>query len=99
MFTLFTKTEKRMLDPKYSILQATCYPLCRGKRERYKNLTFVCIYSTSILLAQAEDPFELFKIRPVGDVENSIHKHFRKIQQAHIKKDMKENTDRKHKTK
>lgn len=30
------------------------------------NFTFVCIYRASILSAPEEDPFELFKIRPVG---------------------------------
>lgn len=42
---------------------------------------------------------ELFKIKPVGDVENSIHQHFRKLQLDRIqikknahKKIQKENT-------
>lgn len=50
-------------------LQATCYPLCSGERGGSKNLTFVCIQSASIFSAHAEDPRELFRIRPVGDVE------------------------------
>lgn len=76
----------------------TCYPLCRGNTEGSKNLTFVCIQSTSVLSAQAEDPLELFRIRPVGDVGNSIHQHFRKLQQPNTQKHMKENADRKNKT-
>lgn len=88
---------KRRLDPKRNNLHATCYPLCRRNTEGSKNVTFVCIQSTSVLSAQAEDPLELFRIRPVGDVRNSIHQHFRKLQQPHTQKHMKENTDRKNK--
>lgn len=57
MLTLFIEMEINAWFcryTKYKSLQPTCYPLCRGKIERSKNLTFLCIHSTSTRSAQAE---------------------------------------------
>lgn len=55
MLALYIEMEKIAWYHKNNSLQATCYPLCRGKIERSKNFMFLCIHSTSTFSAQAED--------------------------------------------
>lgn len=96
MLTLFIEIKKERLIHDGTISGP---PVIHFVEEIQRDLkTLVCIQRMSILSAQAEDPLELFRIRPVGDVENSIHQHFRKLQQPRTQKHMKENTDSKNTT-